>query len=143
MDLVWFGWSLLFLGLWGIVYSTLLPESRREMRAMSAWTVLFAFTEPLFVPAYWNPPSLFGLAQHTGFDLESFIFCFAIGGLSVALYERVFPVVHEPLGAPSGVARWVPWAVLLIAPSIFVAVDLSLHSTRYMRRSPPLSVQGS
>jgi hypothetical protein len=127
MHLVWFGWSLLFLGLWGIVYITLAPESRQEMRAMSAWTALFAFTEPLFVPAYWNPPSLFDLAQKTGFDLESFIFCFAIGGLSAGVYERVFPVVHEPLGDPKDSReRWMPWAVLLIAPLLFAALDFAL-----------------
>lgn len=41
--------------------------------------MLLGFTEPLFVPAYWNPPTLFDLAQRTGFDIESLIFTFAIG----------------------------------------------------------------
>jgi hypothetical protein len=31
-------------------------------------------TEPLFVPDYWNPPSLFDLARRSGFDIESVIF---------------------------------------------------------------------
>jgi len=44
-------------------------------------------TEPLFVPAYWNPPSLFELAQRTGFDIESLIFSFAIGGIGAVLYD--------------------------------------------------------
>jgi hypothetical protein len=49
----------------------------------------FALTEPLFVPRYWNPPSLFGLAQRTGFDVESLIFCFGIGGVCAVLYNIV------------------------------------------------------
>jgi len=58
----------------------------------SLLTMPFGLTEPLFVPAYWNPPSLFDLAHRTGFDIESLIFCFGIGGLSVVLYNPVFRV---------------------------------------------------
>lgn len=47
----------------------------------SVMTMPLGLTEPLFVPAYWNPPSLFNLAQRTGFDIESLIFAFAIGAL--------------------------------------------------------------
>lgn len=53
----------------------------------SVFTTPFGLTEPLFVPEYWNPPSLFGLAQRTGFDVESLIFCFGIGGVSSVLYN--------------------------------------------------------
>lgn len=50
------------------------------MLRVSLLTAPFGLTEPLFVPEYWNPPSLFVLEQRTGFDLEIFIFCFGIGG---------------------------------------------------------------
>ena len=53
----------------------------------SVFTAPFGLTEPLFVPEYWNPPSLFNLAQRTGFDIESLIFCFAIGGVGSILYN--------------------------------------------------------
>tara|TARA_Y100000590_G_scaffold203205_1_gene230570 strand:- start:1160 stop:1783 length:624 start_codon:yes stop_codon:yes gene_type:complete len=53
----------------------------------SLLTTPFGLTEPLFVPEYWNPPSLFDLAQRTGFDIESLIFCFGIGGIAVVLYN--------------------------------------------------------
>lgn len=53
----------------------------------SLFTAPFGLTEPLFVPEYWNPPSLFDLAQRTGFDIESLIFCFAIGGIGAVLYN--------------------------------------------------------
>lgn len=60
-------------------------------------TMPFGLTEPLFVPVYWHPPSLFDLAHRTGFDLESLVFCFAIGGLGVILYDVIFQVDHEQM----------------------------------------------
>ena len=41
------------------------------------------------MPLYWNPPSLLELAQRTGFDIESLIFAFAIGGVGTVLYDTV------------------------------------------------------
>ncbi len=55
----------------------------------SVYMAPFGLTEPLFVPEYWNPPSLFELAQKTGFDIESFIFSFAIGGIGAVLYTSL------------------------------------------------------
>ncbi|MHB8559169.1 MAG: lycopene cyclase domain-containing protein [Candidatus Acidiferrales bacterium] len=46
-------------------------------------------TEPIFVPAYWNPPSLFDLAYRTRFDIESLLFSFAIGGIGTVLYNAL------------------------------------------------------
>ncbi|MDH7911965.1 lycopene cyclase domain-containing protein [Winogradskyella sp. SYSU M77433] len=57
---------------------------------MSLITMPFGLTEPLFVPEYWMPPSLFDLAEKTGFDIESLIFSFAIGGIGVVLYNLIF-----------------------------------------------------
>jgi len=65
------------------------------MFVVSLWTSLLGLTEPLFVPEYWSPPSLFNLAQTTGFDIESFIFAFGVGGLAVIIYERIFRIKHE------------------------------------------------
>jgi len=61
------------------------------MGQISWWTMLFGLTEPLFVPEYWTPPSLFNLANSTGFDIESLLFSFAIGGIGVVLYRFFFP----------------------------------------------------
>jgi Lycopene cyclase len=83
---VWFAWSVAFLVFWGIIFAVFRDE-RRKMWQTSFLTMLFGLTEPLFVPRYWNPPSLFDLAQRTGFDVESLIFCFAIGGTSAVLYD--------------------------------------------------------
>jgi len=75
---VWFAWSSAFLLPWGFLHWRF-PAHRRAM----VWASLL--TEPLFVPSYWNPPSLFDLAERTGFDIESLIFCFGIGGVGAVL----------------------------------------------------------
>ena len=83
---VWLLWASAFLLPWAMLYLAY-PAHRTAMWITSAVTSLFGLTEPLFVPEYWNPPSLFDLAQRTGFDLESLIFCFAIGGIAAVLYN--------------------------------------------------------
>lgn len=121
----WALWSAAFLLPWALVF-VLRPVLRRPMLWASAITALFGLTEPLFVPAYWNPPSLFGLAQRTGFDLESLVFCFAIGGLGVAGYRALVPVTLHPMDAGernSPRHRWHRW--VLVSPFLTFIV---LHS---------------
>jgi hypothetical protein len=83
---VWLFWSAAFLVPWAVLYA-MSPGLRRRMLRVSAATSLLGLTEPIFVPRYWNPPTVFDLAQRTGFDLESLVFCFAIGGIASVLYE--------------------------------------------------------
>lgn len=85
---VWLVWSSAFFVPWLAVYLAQ-PAFRREMLRVSAATSLLGLTEPIFVPEYWNPPSLFELAQRAGFDLESLIFCFAIGGIGAFGYKAL------------------------------------------------------
>ncbi len=82
----WLTFALMFVALWGVFYIER-PALRREMLWVSLFTSLAGFSEPIFVPAYWNPPSLFNLAATTHFDIESIIFCFAIGGIGSVIYE--------------------------------------------------------
>ena len=96
MQYAWLIWSLMLLVIWAVVYFSLRSkESRKEMLIVSLWTSLLGLTEPFFVPEYWNPPSLFNLALRTGFDIESLLFAFGVGGLAVVIYEGIFPVKHE------------------------------------------------
>lgn len=96
MQYIWLGGSLVLLLIWVAVYFSLRrKKSKQEMLIVSLWTSLLGLTEPIFVPEYWNPPSLFNLAQKTGFDIESLIFAFAIGGLAVVIYEWFFKIKHK------------------------------------------------
>ena len=85
---VWPLWAAAFLIPWIALYLRY-PAHRKAMLWTSLFTMPFGLTEPLFVPEYWSPPSLFDLASRTGFDIESFIFCFGIGGVGVVLYNTV------------------------------------------------------
>ncbi|MCL5435430.1 MAG: hypothetical protein M1405_03510 [Patescibacteria group bacterium] len=81
MQYVWLIWNILLLIIWAVIYFSLKSkQSKKEMLYVSFLTSLLGLTEPIFVPKYWNPPSLFNLAQNTGFDIESLLFSFGIGG---------------------------------------------------------------
>ena len=85
---VWLIWSSAFLIPWAALYLAR-PALRAVMWRASLATTLFGLTEPIFVPEYWNPPSLFELAQRSGFDIESLIFSFALGGIGTVLYDAL------------------------------------------------------
>lgn len=85
---VWLVWASAFLVPWLALFVAF-PRQRRVMAWASVGTAPFGLTEPLFVPEYWNPPSLFDLAHRTGFDIESFVFSFAIGGVGAVLYNII------------------------------------------------------
>ena len=89
----WLTFSLILLGIWFVIF-LVRPFVRREMFWVSLFTMPIGLTEPLFVPAYWDPPSLFDLAAKTGFDVESLIFSFAVGGIAAVLYEAIFKGKH-------------------------------------------------
>jgi hypothetical protein len=85
---VWFVWSVSFLVPWALLFG-LCPGYRQAMWWASLLTLPFGLSEPLFLDRYWEPPSLFDLAQCAHFDLESFIFCFGIGGVAAVGYNAL------------------------------------------------------
>lgn len=118
---VWLTWSSAFLLPWLALYLAT-PLLRPVMWRSSLATAVLGLTEPLFVPEYWNPPSLFELARRTGFDVESVIFSFAIGGVGAVLYNaltrtHLAPVAagkrNEPLHRFHRIALLVPYATFV------------------------------
>jgi len=85
----WLAFSLILLAIWLAIFLAM-PAARKRILLVSLLTAPFGLTEPLFVPEYWSPPSLFDLARTTGFDIESIIFSFAFGGIGVVLYGLIF-----------------------------------------------------
>jgi lycopene cyclase-like protein len=115
---VWLIWSSAFLLPWLALYA-LNPGHRRVMWRTSFATALLGVTEPIFVPQYWAPPSLFDLAQRTRFDIESFIFCFAIGGIGAVLYNVFTRQQLVPVSAAErGLARHRMHRVALAVPYV-------------------------
>ncbi len=119
----WLTFSLLLLGIWLIIFLTK-PRLRKEMFWVSLFTMPFGLTEPLFVPAYWSPPSLFDLASITGFDIESLIFCFAVGGIGAVLYETLFKVKHEKVSSKERHCRRHRFHFLALITPIIVFLPL-------------------
>ncbi len=121
MHYAYFIWSLFLLAGWGFVYAFLArgKGAKKEMLKTSAWTLPFALSEPIFVPRYWLPPTLFNLAARYHVDIESFIFCFAAGGLAAVAYDTIYREKFVPMGKDT---RRGPFAHLhaisLFAPAI-------------------------
>lgn len=128
---VWFVWSSALLILWLAAYAGF-PRQRKEMLWASLFTTPFGLTEPLFVPSYWNPPTLFNLAQNTGFDLESLIFSFGIGGIGAILYNILtgsIPVALPPADRAAPRHKLHTWAL---------AVPFVLFPFLYLLRWNPI-----
>jgi len=116
---VWLIWASAFLLPWTALLVAR-PALRRPMLWTSTLTAPFGLSQILFVPAYWNPPSLFDLAHRTGFDIESLIFCFAIGGLGVAGYRVLAPASEHPLLPAARSSHLHRWHLAALASPFFV-----------------------
>lgn len=122
---VWLLWSSAFLIPW-VVLLVANASKRRMMWQASLVTALFGLTEPIFVPRYWNPPSLFELAQRTRFDFESLIFSFAIGGIGVVLYDAVTRRTLLSMESTQRRARRHAWHRLALCGPLVLFVPLYL-----------------
>ena len=137
MQYIWLIWSLILIAIWLVIYVSLgSGKEKKEMLVVSLWTSLLGLTEPLFVPEYWSPPSLFDLAMRTGFDIESLIFSFGIGGIAVVLYGRIFRRQDVSMSAKEhnlSRHKFHIW-LLLSAPAVLILLLLTtdlnpLHSS--------------
>ncbi|MBI4119007.1 MAG: hypothetical protein HY452_01970 [Parcubacteria group bacterium] len=145
MQYAWLIWSLILIAVWLVIYATLNTKDKKyEMLVVSFWTSLLGFTEPFFVPEYWNPPSLFDLAQRTGFDIESLIFSFGIGGIAVVLYEQIFRAEHQVMSQKERHHirhRYHFWAIVS-APIIFIILLLTTNLNPIYSASVAMIVGG-
>lgn len=122
---VWLIWSSAFLVSRAGLY-LVNTRLRTEIWRAGLTTALFGLTEPFFVPAYWNPPSLFELAQRTDFDIESLILSFVIGGIGAVLYDTLTSqhiVAATPVECSAPLHRF-HLAALLVSFVLFVPLLL-------------------
>lgn len=79
---------LVLLAAWLATYLALLSTRQKQQIPEFWWASVacaaMGVTEPLFVPEYWDPPSIFKIDR---WDLESFLFCFAVGGIAAVTTE--------------------------------------------------------
>ena len=116
---LWLFGSLTFFIIWFFIF-IFVKRIRKEMFFSSLFTLPLGLTEPLFVPEYWNPPSLFNLASRTGFDIESLIFTFSIGGIAAIIYEIFFKIKHKKISSNARKKHKFHLLALLSTPIIFL-----------------------
>ncbi len=141
----WLLWSWGLFVIWLIFYVLLkTKESKKEMLIVSLWTAIFGLTEPIFVPEYWNPPSLFNLAQNTGFDLESLLFAFSIGGIVSIIYEAFFNSKHIKMTKyeKRQPRHKLHFIILLSGPIIFILLELTTKLNPIYTASIALMIAG-
>jgi lycopene cyclase-like protein len=115
--------SLALVAVW-LILCAARPDLRPSMLRVSLGTMLLGLTEPVFVPRYWNPPTLWNLARQTGFDMESLLFSFGVGGIVFAAYDAL--VGQAPSGSiadeQTRPRHRIHLLAVLSAPVVFVAL---------------------
>jgi hypothetical protein len=145
MQYAYLVWSLLLLVPWFALFLWLRDRERRnEMVIVSLFTAPLGLTEPIFVPEYWLPPTLFDLAARTGFDVESLIFSFAIGGLASVGYKKLLGRHHVPIPLDDRRAprHRLHLPILLSAPVLFGILYLTTNWNPIYTASLALLIAG-
>lgn len=105
---------LILMGFWALTWFFVRMSRSRENLEELWWASLscsvLGITEPLFVPEYWVPPSVLSFYR---WDLESFIFCFAVGGIASVVTE--FSWMKR-------LALWLDYLVWRVVRAFFVLV---------------------
>ena len=89
MQYAYFIGCLIFLVVW-LLFFVLRKDLSKEMIFGSLLAMPFGLSESLWVPEYWNPPSLFNLISNYGVGIESFLLFFICGGTAAVIYEIIF-----------------------------------------------------
>jgi hypothetical protein len=99
---------------------------RMLMLRVSAATALLGLLEPYYVPEYWHPPTLFDLTTETGFDIESVLFSFSIGGIATAVYGalRSTRQLRGSAAEPGGPRHVLHGVAIAIPVPVIVALAL-------------------
>jgi hypothetical protein len=116
----WFTFALIWIVIWLLIYLER-PQLRRQMLGVSIISAFTGLTEPLFVPRYWTPVTLFNMAETTHFDLESIIFSFGVAGVASVLYETALNAKHRKMDVTERKERrWLHLASLASSPVVFL-----------------------
>jgi hypothetical protein len=122
---------IVLLVLWAVVFFILKMKHRtrdiREMLWASFACGLLGITEPLFVPEYWDPPSIFRIWR---WDAESFLFCFGVGGLAAVIAE--LPRIRR-------IMQWIDFRLFLIVRGLLAGFSWITRETIPLSRISRIS----
>ncbi len=120
----WLAFALLWDAVWFALF-LVKPHLRRQMVWVSIFTAITGLAEPIFIPKYWNPPSLLNLSSTIHFDVESIIFSWGTGGIGSVLYEVLLNTKHRKMAPQEYLQerRWLHMFSLLAMPVIFLTLS--------------------
>jgi Lycopene cyclase len=97
---------------------------RSEMRWGTLIAAPMALTSLLFVPEYWNPPSLFNLDAKVRVGIEDFLWAAAVGGIAAVVGEILLKEHLRTLRSSRHRRRYGPF---VLAAAAFLALRFPLH----------------
>jgi len=80
----------LALGVVWVLFYLFRRDLHKEIVTASLLAAPLGLSQYFYVHEYWSPPTLFDLARRTGFDIESILFSFFVGGIAAVAYEVCF-----------------------------------------------------
>ncbi|MBD3259521.1 hypothetical protein GF371_02710 [Candidatus Woesearchaeota archaeon] len=105
-------WTVIFAVIWIFLF-VLNPKLRRKMAYSSFFAGLLGFSEPLFIPSFWNPQFNSIVLIPGKLYLCSLLWCFFVGGFVAVFYQaikkrKIFKTKVNPL-------------LIFVGPAIFLA----------------------
>jgi hypothetical protein len=89
----------------------------------------FALTSLLFIPEYWQPPSLFNLDTTIHVGIEDFLWAGAVGGIASILGEYI---LKERLVVARTSGRRIHYAPFVVVVALFLVLEFAFrHKTIY------------
>lgn len=117
--------ALIFAAAWIVLY-IFGKKYRRQMIWGSLLSAPFALTGFLFIPQYWNPPSLFDLDHRFGISIEDVLWSAAVGGIATVVAEELFKERLVGIRRKQVHRHYLPLIVIAIA---FVALEVIKPTT--------------
>lgn len=120
--------TLIFVVAWIVCYWV-----GKSYRPQMIWGTLvsmpFALTSLLFIPEYWQPPSLFDFDTKIHVGIEDFLWAGAVGGIASILGEYI---LKERLAVSRGSGRRLHYAPFVVVFVLFLALEVwHPHKTIY------------
>jgi hypothetical protein len=112
--------TMIFVAAWVVCY-WLGKSYRPQMIWGTLVSMPFALTSLLFIPQYWQPPSLFNLDAKFHVGIEDFLWAGAVGGIASILGEYI---LKERLVVARASGRRIHYAPFVVVGVLFLILQL-------------------